>query len=324
MANLQLTLACGDYDRTHAVVAGLVQPEGVEFECLSDNTRELFRRMLHAAEFDVSELSLSNYVTGLSRGDRRFVAIPVFPFRAFRQSMVWVRADAGIREPRDLVGKRFGVPEYAVTALLFLRGFLQHDYGVQPEDVRWYRAWPDRVSLELPPGVQLADLPPGQSLPALLQAGELDAIAPFSVPWDYAPIPEGVARLFPDVRAVEVDYYRRTGIFPIMHLITIRRELYEEHRWLARSLAEAFQAAKDHCYAGLRASTPNYSLTPWQRLDIAETWHAFGGDPYPNGVAANRPTMEAAVRFSHEQGLSARPVAVEELFAPEAVEYFEK
>src|SRR5215211_1618844 len=153
MANLQLTLACGDYDRTHAIVAGLVQPEGVEFECLSDNTRELFRRMLHAAEFDVSELSLSNYVTGLSRGDRRFVAIPVFPFRAFRQSMVWVRADAGIREPRDLVGKRFGVPEYAVTALLFLRGFLQHDYGVQPEDVRWYRAWPDRVSLELPPGV---------------------------------------------------------------------------------------------------------------------------------------------------------------------------
>ncbi len=324
MAKLRLSFACSDYDRTRALADGSVAPEGIELQCVpAQDPNELFRRMLHEAAFDVSELSLSNYIMGIARGDTRFVGLPVFPYRAFRHSMLWVHGRANIREPRDLVGKRVGIPEYAVTALLFVRGMLQHEYGVSPRDVHWLRNRTERVALDLlPPDVRVDQLPPGAELDTLLEQGELDAIASFETPRAAANGSGPVRRLFANVRDVEADYYRRTRIFPIMHMVVVRREVYEQDRWVARSLFDAFQAAKERCRQDLERNRMSDSvlLTPWLRLHQEEAQAVFGGDIYPYGVQANRPTLEAATLYSHEQHLSPRRVDFAELFAAEMLD----
>jgi 4,5-dihydroxyphthalate decarboxylase len=244
----------------------------------------------------------------------------------FRHSMLWVREAAGIREPKDLIGKRVGVPEYAVTAMLFARGMLEHEYGVLPRDVRWYRNRTERVPLQLPSDVRIEQLPPGQTLDALLDAGELDAVATFTTPRSARDGSGRVHRLFPNVRAVEADYYRRTKIFPVMHMIVLRRDVYEANQWAAQSLVKAFQAAKEHSYqdADQDVLAAASSLTPWLRQHAEEAREVFGGDIYPYGVKANLPTLEAATQYSHEQHLSARRLSVEELFAPETLDAFDE
>jgi 4,5-dihydroxyphthalate decarboxylase len=323
MANLQLSFACSDYDRTRALANGAVVPEGIDLQLIrSPEPAEIFRRMLHDAEFDVSEMSLSNYIMGLARGDTRFVGLPVFPYRAFRHSMLWVNDRSGIREPGDLRGKRVGIPDYAVTALLYARGMLQHEYGVLPSDVHWFRGRTERVALDLPSDVRIEQLPPDASLEELLERGELDAIASFTTPRAAGNRSGPVRRLFSSAREVEADYYRRTRIFPIMHLIVLRRDIYERAPWVARSLLNAFQAAKEWCYQDLERDVMADSvvLTPWLRHHWEEARAVFGGEIYPNGVAENLPTLEAAMRFSYEQHLSARQLSVEELFAAETLD----
>jgi 4,5-dihydroxyphthalate decarboxylase len=323
MAKLRINLACGIYDRTVALADGSVEPEGVDLNFVPIGPAELFSRMLHNEEFDVSEFSLSNYLTLLSRGDNRFVAIPVFPYRAFRHSMIWVNANSRIREPRDLAGKRIGIPQYSVTALLFLRGMLMHEYGVKPQDLEWFQSDPPLLELNLPRDLRLVHMGlgthTGQVLDEMLEDCKLDAVANFFVPrGSYGDSPH-LHRLFDNVRQVEIDYFRATGIFPIMHIIAVRHTVYERNRWLAQSLVKAFHDAKEKCYERIRKLPPLYSLTPWLRLEMESSQRLFGEDMYPYGVTQNLPTLSAAALYSYEQGLSQRQVSVDEMFANETV-----
>ncbi len=327
MAKLRLTLACSEYDRTRPLALGTVAPEGIDLNFVpAANPAETFWRMLRHAEYQASELSLSNYMMGLARGDTRFVALPIFTYRLFRHSMLWVREESGIREPGDLVGKRVGVPEYAVTAMLFARGMLEHEYGVRPRDVHWLRSRTERVPLDLPADIRVEQMPAGETLDSMLEAGEVDAVAAFTTPRLARDGSGRVRRLFPNVREVEADYYRRTRIFPIMHLIVLRRDVYENNPWAAQSLVKAFQAAKEHCYrdADVDVTAASSSLTPWLKHHWEETRQVFGDDLYPYGVKDNLPTLEAATLYSHEQHLSARRLSVEELFAPETLDAFDE
>lgn len=322
MSKLPLTLACGDYDRTHALLDGSIQPDGIDLNYVDLPPAEIFWRQLRHQEFDASELSLSGYIMGVARGNSPFVAIPVFPSRVFRHSFIWVRADTGIETPKDLIGKRVGIPEYHMTAMLFIRGLLQHEYGVLPEQITWVRARTERVELNLPASIKIEDIGPDGALDAKFEAGELDAIAGTHVPRSFRDGSGLARRLFSNAREVELDYYRRTGIFPIMHTIAIRRELYERNRWIAVSLFEAFHKAKERAYARLRnIATGIYSL-PWLHCYLEEQRQIFGNDPYAYGVPSNLPTLEAATLYSFEQGLSPRHVAVEELFAPETIDLY--
>jgi 4,5-dihydroxyphthalate decarboxylase len=316
VAKPKLTFACGDYDRMQALLDGSVQPDGVDLDCqVIAPPSEIFGRMLLHEEFDVSELSLSNYLMGLSQGDDRFVAIPVFPSRQFRHSYIWINTKAGIREPKDLIGRRIGIPDYSMTALLYIRGLLQHEYGVRPRDVTWVRGRKEKAKLQLPQGIRVEDAPAGETLDALLTSGRIDALASASVPACFADAAPNVARLIPNAREVEAAYFRRTGIFPIMHTVVIRRPIYEANTWLAGSLFRVFEAAKQAAYERIHRAHGIYSL-PWLEEDLEEVRELFGGDAYPYGIQANRRTLEAAVAYSHEQGLSDRLLSLDELFAP--------
>jgi 4,5-dihydroxyphthalate decarboxylase len=234
--------------------------------------------------------------------------------------MIWVNTDS-IRQPKDLIGRRMGIPEYATTALLFVRGMLQDEYGVRPEQIEWFRGREERVELDLPSNVHVNDAGSDRALDVMLEEGNLDAVANFKAPRLNRSISK-VTRLFPNVREVEADYYRRTHIFPIMHLIVIKREIYERHPWAAVSLVRAFQAAKERCYERAKQYSVQYAITPWMRLEMEESEEVFGKDPYPYGLYPNQQTLEAATRFSYEQALSKRKVEIRELFAKETIDEF--
>jgi len=318
MAKVPLTLACGGYDRTQGLFDGTVQVEGVDLNYLRiEPPGEIFWRQVRHAEFDASDLTMSAYIMGLSRGDDRFVAIPVFPLRIFRHSFIWVRKDGDIAKAEDLKGKKIVIPEYHMTANLYIRGMLQHDHGVLPEDVNWFRTRIERIDLNLSPKVQITDIP-DQDWGGMLIRGELDGTMGTRAPKNAL---SHMRRLYPNVREVEMDYFRRTGIFPIMHVIALKREIYERNRWIAKALLDAFEDAKVRAYQRLRDVSGMYSL-PWLSLDREESQSVFGDDPFPYGVEANMATLEAATQYSYEQGLSARKVSVEEMFASETIDVF--
>ena len=241
MARLALTLACGRYDRTQALIDGRIQPEGVALTCLPLRPGETFWRMLNNEEFDVSEMSLSSYTILRSEGDSRFVAIPVFPSRVFRHSAVYVRADAAIDAPADLKGRRIGVGDYQMTAGVWVRGLLQHEYGVRPEDVTWVVGKAVR-EIRPPDGIRLEAMPAGTTLETMLVEGAIDALVSVVLPDSLG---RGVRRLFRDFRTAEAQYYRKTRIFPIMHTVVVRDDVYREHPWVARSIYKAFCDARD-------------------------------------------------------------------------------
>ncbi len=318
MAKLSLTLACNPYDRVQPLIDGSVQPDGVELNFITSlSPGEIFWRMLRHAEFDVAELSLSAYILGLARGDTRFVGIPVFLLRLFRHSYIWVREGAGIERPEDLKGKTVLVPEYHMTALLYIRGALKHDYGVLPEDLRWLRTRVERVDIDVPQGVVVQDAGDEQTVEEIMASGKIDATAGTRPPRGKAPM----RRLFPNFREVEADYYRRTGIFPIMHVLAIRREVYEANPWLALNLMQAFEQAKQQAYHRLHGVSGIYSL-PWLNNELQDTRDVFGEDPFPYGIEPNRASLNAATVYSYEQGLSQRQLAIEELFARETIDVF--
>jgi len=320
MAEPTITLAFQDYDHTRALVDGAVRVEGFALKVITlSPPSQIFLRMLNEEEFDVSEMSLSNYMIALGHGDNRFVAIPVFPSRVFRHSYIWVNAKAGIREPRHLIGKRVGIADYSMTALLFIRGMLKHEYNVLPEDIHWFRRRSEHVSIKTPATLRIDSIEKGQTLDGLLEEGKLDAVAVTSPPQGFTSGSPLVRRLFPDARQVEAEYYRRTKIFPIMHLVLLRRALYEKNPLIVTALANAFQMAKlkahDRLMEGL---TP----TPWMNLDLEYAQQVMGAEIYPYGVKANLPTLEAATLYSYEQGLTAQKFEVCELFAPETLDLF--
>jgi 4,5-dihydroxyphthalate decarboxylase len=320
MPGPEITLVCQDYDQTRALRDGAVTVAGFELKLVSISPpSQIFLRMLHDEEFDASEMSLSNYMIACGRGDRRFVAIPVFPSRVFRHSYIWINANAGIREPRDLIGKRVGIADYSMTALLFIRGMLQHQHNVLPADIHWFRRRSEHLSIKTPADIRIDNIEKDQTLDDLLEAGKLDAVAVTQPPRGFRQGSPVIRRLFSNARDAEAEYYRQTKIFPIMHVVVIRRAVYDRYPQLATALCKAFEAAKQHSLERLKESL--YPL-PWLNLDLEYARHTMGDDFYSYGVKKNLPTLEAATLYSYEQGLTERRFEVSELFASETVELF--
>ena len=253
-AKLRLTLSIWDYDRTRALADGTVRPEGIELNVLELPVEETFFRMARNREFDVAEMSMSSYTVSLHRDPQPFVAIPVFPSRFFRHSCIYVSAKSGIREPKDLIGRKIGTPEYQMTAPVWIRGILADDYGVKPDSVEYWTGGEEetrrdeKIKLDLPSKFKVRPIRPDQTLSAMIAAGEIDALHTARAPSTFHSMPGTVKRLFPDFVAVEREYYRRTKIFPIMHVLAIRREVYEKNRWIAMSLHKAFVKAQRRVY----------------------------------------------------------------------------
>jgi len=328
VSKLRLTLACWDYDRTRALADGRVAPEGIDLNFLPLHVEETFFRMLRNREFDVAEMSLSSYCVSLTREDPAFVAIPVFPSRFFRHSCIFVSAKSGISEPKDLIGKRIGVPEYQMTAPVWIRGVLSDEYGVDPASVTYCSGGEEepgrdeKLKLNLPDRFKLTPIGPDQTLSAMLAAGEIDALHSARTPSTFYSKPQAVKRLFPDFVSVEKAYFRRTGIFPIMHVIAIRRSVYEANRWIAQSLLKAFEAAQALSYANLAVTSAMTTMLPWQVAAVEEARAELGDDWWPYGFSRNRATLDTFLRYHHEQGLSPKKLEPEALFAPETFETF--
>lgn len=322
---LEITVACGDYDRTAPLANGEVPVEGVRLRWLRTPPAQTFWRMIRHGDFDVSEMSLSAHIMGLASGDWPFVGIPVFPSRVFRHSYIYVHERSGIERPEDLKGRRVGVPEYHMTAALFIRGLLSDEYGVRAGDVRWVQGGQhqagrkERMELSLPDSIDLT-IEEGRTIDEMLLEGDLDAVTTAYVPDSYASGAPGVRRLFERPREVELDYFKRTGIFPIMHLVAIKRDLYERNPWLAKNLTDAFVEAKRLCMESLSGQGASPSCLPFFQYDYEDTVESFGQDFWPYGLEANRAVLEAAARYSEEQGLSSRRVSPEELFAPNSLD----
>lgn len=328
MEKLYLTVACGDYDRTKALQDGSVQPEGIKLNYIALQSEEIFWRMGHYREFDASEMSLSNHITMLGRGDSPFVGIPIFPSRFFRHSSIYYNVDSGIKQPKDFKGKRVGTPEYAMTAAVWIRGFLNDDYGVRPQDVQWFLGGQEeagrkeRVKLQLPPEIKVQSIPEDQTLNAMLESGELDAIISARSPSCFVKGSPKVKRLFPDYKEVEIDYYKRTKIFPIMHVLVMRKEVYDRNPWVARSLYKAFCEAKERAFQTMHISNAHAYALPWLAWERELLKGIFGPDWWPYGIEPNRHVLETLIRYMGEQGLLQKPLRVEEIFAPSAVGEF--
>lgn len=329
MDKLLVTVACGDYDRTKALQDGTVEPEGIRLNYIPLQAEEIFWRMGGHQEFDASEMSLSNHITTVSRGNSPFVAIPIFPSRFFRHSCIFINVDSGIQRPQDLKGKKIGAPEYSITAAVWIRGMLKDDHGIRTQDVEWLVGGQEepgrkeRVALKLPPEIKVGSIAPNKTLNGMLESGEIDALISARAPSSFVKGWPKIRRLFPNYKEVEVDYYKRTKIFPIMHVLVIRKELYEQHPWVARSLYKAFCQAKDRAIQAMQLPTNTLALTlPWLFAEIEQLKQIFGSDWWPYGIESNRHHLETLIRYMGEQGLIDRPVRVEELFAPNVVGEF--
>lgn len=332
MSRVPLTLACWDYDRTQALADGSVQPAGVDLTYLNLPVEETFFRMLRHREFEAAEMSLSSYVTGLGaaahEGGGPFVAIPVFPSRAFRHNGIYIHTGSGIEKPADLVGRTVGVPEYQLTAVVWIRGILADHHDVPVASVRYRTGGlhqPGRVEkqpLHLPPEIDIAPIAPERTLAQMLVTGEIDALYAPRTP---RPIVDGrpeVRRLFADPRAAEEQYAAETGIFPIMHVVVLRRDVYERRPWLARSLFDAFEQAKRVTEDRMGETAASRYMLPWLYDEVERTRRLLGNDYWPYGLPANRPTLEVFLRYAHEQGLTRRQLRPEELFVPETLENY--
>jgi 4,5-dihydroxyphthalate decarboxylase len=306
-----------------AIREGLVPIEGVDLTCLTLRSgRDVFDRMVGGQEFDIAELSASEFVSLQGRGNNPFVALPVFPSRVFRHGYIFINRRSGIRSPKDLEGKRIGVPLYTQTAALWARGHLMHQFGVDLATIRWVQGAvedagthgkPHAPSLLRP--VNLEQNTGRDSLGVLLARGEIDALIGSRKPDSFGRDPD-VVRLFPNYRALERELYETARIFPIMHLVAMRRSLYERHRWLATSFYKAFVESKRRALARMRYGGSLASMMPWLLAEIEEIDAVFGGDAFPYGVEPNRPTLEALVRYMVEQSFISRPIPVDDLFVP--------
>ena len=328
MSRLQLSLACWDYDRTRALADGSVRPEGIDLVYNNLFVEETFFRMLRNREFDIAEMSMSSYCVSLMRDEPPFIAIPVFPSRFFRHSCVFVSAASGIRDPKDLAGKRIGVPEYQMTAPVWIRGILQDEYGVDPAGCEYRTGGEEepgrdeKLALDLPAKFRVSPIGPRQTLARMIAEGEIDALHTARAPSTFRTEPARVKRLFADFVDVEKAYYRKTGIFPIMHTVVIRRELYGRYRWIAQSLLKAFTRAQTKTYEHLATSMALTTMLPWQSAHVEEARALLGQDWWPYGVEPNRHVLETFLRYHQEQGLSKRRLTVDELFAPETLKSF--
>ena len=321
MVEVPITIACGNYDRTAAIRDGRVKVDGCAVTYLPLYPEEIFHRAFKFHEFDVSELSFSSYLRTTATGTSPYIGIPAFVSRIFRHSGIYIRTDAGIRTPQDLRGKRIGLPEYQITAVVWMRGMMQHEYGVKPDEIHWRNGGQEepgrgeRTPLKPIPGLDLKPLEPGQTLVDMLRNGELDALFTARAPSSFLKGEPHIARLFPDTRAAEQAYYKKTGLFPIMHLIGIKKTLVERYPWLATSVYKAFVEAKRLAIIDLCDVNALMVTLPWLVAETQETMAVMGSDFWKYGVHENMREIEALTQYAYEQGLIDRKPAVEELFA---------
>ena len=326
MTRLRLTLACGDYDRTRALEEGTVRPDGIELTYLRLPPEETFFRMVRHREFEVAELSLSSYALSLQQDPPPFVGLPVFPSRMFRHGSIYINAAAGIDTPEDLRGRVVGTPEYQVTAGVWIRGILAEHHGVPVDSVTHLVGGQERpgriekLSLDLPDRIRVERIAPHQTLSQMLVGGEIDALFTPRLPRPFVERDPRVQRLFGDVTAAERAYHRTTGIFPIMHVVVVRRDVYDAHPWVAQSLCKAFALAKADAAERLYDSSALRFMLPWLTSHLEETRTLLGDDYWSYGLQANHDVLATFLRYHHEQGLSRRLLRPDELFAPESTE----
>lgn len=325
---LPLTIACWDYDRTARLMNGEVPIEGCDPNFLNLPVEETFFRALRSAEFDVAELSMSSYTMLLSKGASPYVALPVFLSRAFRHSAIYVPANSDIRTPQDLIGRQVGVPEYQLTAPVWVRGLLEDEYGVRPRDIRWRTGGVEtpgrheKVDLSLAPEIEVQPIAQGKTLNEMLLSGQIDALVAPRAPSSFHLPGRPVKRLFEDFRSVESAYFAKTGLFPIMHVVGVRRTLVEANPWLPMSLLKAFTVAKDLALAELGEVAALKISLPWVAAEQEQTVATMGTDFWSYGVGPNEKVLETFLRYHHEQGLSKRRVTLDEMFAPGTREKF--
>lgn len=319
MAEYDLTIASSLNDRTAPLQTGEVEPAGLNLNFVSLTVEEIFWRMLTNAEFDASEMSMSSYMMTRDRDNPEFIAIPAFPSRFFRHSCIFVNDDAGIETPSDLKGKRVGVPEYQMTAALWVRGILNDEYGVAPTDMEWFHGGEEdpgreeKLKLNLHQDVFLSYIPSDRTLSGMVADGSLDALVTARTPSTFAD--DSVRRLFPNFREVERDYYEATEHFPIMHTVVLRTDVYEENPWIAQELNKAFHRAKELCLERIGDTTALQNALPWLHGEVERTREIMGSDYWPYGIEENRATLETMTRYSYEQGLTEERLDVDELFA---------
>ncbi len=320
ISRLQLSLAVNDNDHLRDLTNGIVRPDGILLTPQILQIEEIFYRFTNHLEWDVSEMSLAKYVSLTAAGNARMIAIPVFPSRVFRHSAFYVRKDSGIKEPRQLQGKTIGIPEWAQTAGVYVRGMLANYYGIDLKTIKWVQAGvnqagrKEKVNLSLPDGFNYSSRE-DKSLNEMLIAGEIDVAISARPPLAFNH--DGVERMFSDSHTEERKYYKATGIFPIMHVIAMRRDVFESHRWMAMSLFKAFAESKRRSLERLKDITASGIPLPWQTGYVEEVITAFGEDFWPYGIADNRLTLEAFCRYAYEQGVASRLLAVEDLFPKE-------
>src|SRR5271169_4259367 len=320
MSRLALSIACGDYDRVRPLVDGCVQIDGVDPVFMLLEPEEIFFRAFRHAEFDICELSLSSFTVKTARGDSPYVGVPAFVSRAFRHNAIYVRTDR-IKKPADLKGKKIGVPEYQLTANVWARAILEDDHSVKPSDIHWIRAGMEeagrveKIAITLPKGVTLENAPEGRTLSSMLETGEIDAFIGPRVPSGFGRHPN-IGWLFADPVAAAKDYFKRTGIFPIMHIVGVRRELAEAHPWLPGAVLKAFERAKTIALEKLSDTSSTKVTLPFVEERLMEARALMGEDFWSYGLAANRKALETFLRHHHAQGLSSRLVTPEEMFHP--------
>ena len=325
MAKLQLSVAVGDYDRMRPLVDGTVPIDGVDPQYLLLDPEEIFFRAFRHADFDICELSMSSYSVKTAAGTSPYIAVPVFPSRAFRHTSVYVRTDR-IRAPADLKGRRIGVPEYQLTANVWVRLFLEEDFGVRPSDITWVRGGyeqagrVEKIDLNLPPDVRLESVGPGQTISGLLASGDLDAVIGPRAPSCFAQGHPHVGYLFPDPREAGMDWYRRTGLFPIMHTLGIRRALAEKHPWLPATVQKAFERAKAVALARLGDTAATKVTLPFVEEQLKAARELMGEYFWSYGLDPNRHVLARFLERHHAEGLSSRALRPEELFHPAALE----
>jgi 4,5-dihydroxyphthalate decarboxylase len=328
MSKLHLSFGCWDYDRIRALTDGTVQPNGIELNWLNMPVEETFWRMMRHQEFDVAELSFSSYLIARDRGFPNFTAIPVFMSRSFRHSGIYINADSGIKEPADLKRKRVGIPEYQLTACVWIRGILHHDYGVPSSEMLWFTGGQEKpgriekVKVDLPPDIKIETIGSEQTLNEMLASGEIDALVAPRAPSSFLNGSPNVKRLFSDFVSVEKDYFKRTGIFPIMHVVAIKDEILEQHPWVAANLYQAFVQAKNKVYEGFNQTAALKVTLPWLVSELERTRELMGEDFWPYGFEKNKKTLEAAVSYSYEQGLIKNKLEAQDLFARSTLEEY--
>jgi 4,5-dihydroxyphthalate decarboxylase len=329
MANerLKLTFASSEYEHVRDVMSGAIPVEGVDLNCMTLQIEEMFYRFINFSEFDISEISSGKFTSFISQGDDRFVGLPIFPSRVFRQSSLYIRPDGAVKTAEDMAGKTIGIPEWGQSAAVYTRGWIQHQVGIPLSDIKWVQAGvnqagrKEKVALKLPDGIELTPRP-DKSLTELLLAGEINVIMTAHPPELFEEGDTRIVRLFEDYQSVEEDYYRETGIWPIMHLFAIRREVFEAHPWVAMNVVKALTAAKDRSMKRMLEITACRAPVAWCYDAAAKAQKLFGDDFYPYGIEPNRKTLEAFLLYGFEQGLFHRHMEPEELFPKQVLSEF--